>query len=254
MHHSNKPIFQPHDVDWTTEKVSNFWTFLSNFESFQNLYFSKMVAADLVEYTQRHVKIAGEILDFGCGHGFLLKELLKRGIPCKGVDANEKAIAICTARLSKNPLFKGAFCIKNDMTSIAPQSVDVLFLIETIEHILENELTEMLAQILKLLKRGGMIVVTTPNKENLEAGKTICPECGCIFHKMQHVRSFDVVTLSSLMARYGLETIICKALEFKAPGPIRKKITSSIRKMLFGDNKPPGYKLPHLVYIGKKSE
>ena len=64
-------------------------------------------------------------------------------------------------------------------------------------------LDEVLAECLRALAPGGRLFVTTPNGEDLDVERTICPECGCTFHRWQHVRSWTAQSLASRLSAVG---------------------------------------------------
>ena len=92
---------------------------------------------------------------------------------------------------------------------------DIVFLVETIEHLTDIYLHTMLKKINRVLKPGGIIVVTTPNEENLEKANVHCPDCGATFHQMQHIRNWNVRKIEALANDFDFETRWCKALNFE---------------------------------------
>jgi hypothetical protein len=66
-----------------------------------------------------------------------------------------------------------------------------------------------------VLKPGGAVVVTTPNNEKLDEAKRCCPECGCIFHIVQHVSSWTRDRLDSVMTAAGFTTMACVPVTFR---------------------------------------
>jgi hypothetical protein len=64
------------------------------------------------------------------------------------------------------------------------------------------------------LKPGGLLVVTTPNNEDLDLGLSYSPETNTLFHRWQHVRSFRPETLAALWAAHGVDAIAVHQLEF----------------------------------------
>jgi len=48
-----------------------------------------------------------------------------------------------------------------------------VLLIETIEHVLQEDLNPMMLEIRRVLSDGAPLVVTTPNGEDLEAAKVV---------------------------------------------------------------------------------
>lgn len=89
-------------------------------------------------------------------------------------------------------------------------------------------------------------MITTPNDENLDISKTCCPECGCIFHKTQHVRSWTPENLDNFMSSRGFNTIISKEHTFR-----QKSVFNMCRELFAGITH---MKRPHLAYIGTKTQ
>lgn len=227
---------------------------MSQSESFRNLSFSRMVGSSVLEYVEKHIPLRGRILDFGCAYGFLIEELVRRGISCEGIDSNPEAIKFCSKRFENNSLVERFVVLRqNEPFPFEEASVDILFFIETIEHLLDDEIEFAFAEFARIIPPNGYLIVTTPNEENLKAHQIICPDCGCVFHQMQHVRSFNRQSLVSIITKCGFETLVCEATEFHPPILLRKRIMATLmsvfalrrKKMMSGSP-------PHLVFIGRR--
>jgi 2-polyprenyl-3-methyl-5-hydroxy-6-metoxy-1,4-benzoquinol methylase len=233
-----------HEVVWNREKVSRFWEYYSTFEAIEDNYFSKQVGDTVIGFVKKHIQLAGNILDYGCGPGFLIEKLLKERLACWGLDAVESNVKIIETKFDGNPYFKGAYYADTLPTSIPDHQFDVVFLIETIEHLLQDDLQAILKEIHRITKPGGKLVITTRNNENLDASKIICPDCGCIFHLMQHVSSWTTDSMSNQMAVLGFKEIVCTTTTFR-PRTLwgyYKNITDAITR----------HPTQNLIYIGKK--
>ena len=100
------------------------------------------------------------LVDVGCGTGALLTRLRQEGyVDLTGVDIAPPA-AIKGIRLLTADLDDGTW-------SIASESVDLALAVEVIEH-LENP-GGFFAEIARILKRTGHLIVTTPNVNSVEA-------------------------------------------------------------------------------------
>ncbi|MGH7174027.1 MAG: class I SAM-dependent methyltransferase [Gemmataceae bacterium] len=237
--------FEVHRVEWTREKSSQWWNVLSSHPSTDKLYFSRSAGDSLLNFLRAsHVPIGGRILDFGCGPGYLLEKMLARGIACSGADFSPQSLEAVKKRVGNNPLFGGVELLNGIPSSLPSKSIDTLFLIETVEHILDDELDAALGECARLLKPGGVFIVTTPNEEDLEASEAICPDCGGIFHRMQHVRRWDRNSLSSLLTKYQLDVVLCKAV-YLQPTRLRRTLAALVARAI-------GKRLPHLIYVGRK--
>jgi SAM-dependent methyltransferase len=121
---------------------------------------SKNLAFWSIAHILKKKKISGtaNILEVGAGLGYLTYALHKAGYNATGLDISEEAI-------NKAIQYFGNYYIHEDISQYAethPESVDFIILIEVIEHV-EHPM-EFIHSLAKLLKKGGYIVLTTPNK------------------------------------------------------------------------------------------
>lgn len=233
--------FEPHQIEWTREKANRMWQYYSGRRS----TFSKQVGDSILEFIEKSgVSLRGKIIDYGCGPGFLLEKLLNKGHACEGAEFSTKTIDVVNKKLSGNPDFKGVTLLHDQYDQLDNDTYDMVFFIETIEHIIDDELVKAIGELHRILKKGATIVITTPNEEDIEGRKVICPECGCIFHRVQHVSSWSVNSLTSLMESEGFSTTNCVATTFRPSS--RLNIFREFFKKIEGGHRP------HLIYIGKK--
>ena len=234
----------PQEIAWTHEKASRFWDYFSTNISCQSNYFSKQVGSDLIKLVMRVIPLKGITLDFGCGPGYLIEYLLKNGITVQGLDFSAEAFKSISAKYSMYPLFKGAILAKGIPTPLDDESVHNIFFVETLEHLFPEEIDETISELYRVVKSDGYIIITTRNDEDLDSNKVICPECGCIFHRVQHMTSWKPSDIISLMERRGFQTIMCKAIILRSSSKLNfiRKIKSRIKR----------YKGPNLIYIGRK--
>ena len=95
------------------------------------------------------------ILDVGCGEGWILEIAKKDGWDVYGTEYSTRAIEICEAKGIK--MYKGV--LRPEEMQI--NEFDVIVSSETIEHI--NNPREDFSNICKLLRKGGLLYLTTPN-------------------------------------------------------------------------------------------
>ena len=97
----------------------------------------------------------GKLLDVGAGYGFFMEIAKQRGWEVYGTELTDEAVQHCESKdLS---MYKGEF---HDL-NIDPESFDVIVSIEVIEHI--NTPIQFVNQANKLLRKGGVFYLTTPN-------------------------------------------------------------------------------------------
>jgi SAM-dependent methyltransferase len=216
--------FQAHDLLWDEQKINRFWEYASSCQSWQEGYFSLQVGAGVVSLARSLTPLSGRILDFGCGPGHLVDHLLAAGIPCEGADISASAIKGLDHRLQAHPHWRGGHHLEGDRIPLEDESLDVVFFVETIEHLLPEALDRTLRELRRVLKPGsGRIFLTTPHAEDLDRAKVFCPECGSVFHRYQHIGSFSRNSLQSSMEKFGFRTLECDATNFsrfQKPGPI----------------------------------
>lgn len=240
--------FQPHEITWTQEKVANLWGYYATNRAYDVQYFSYHSGRSILEFVKRRVPLVGRrIVDFGCGPGFMIGHLLDEGIPCEGLEFSAEAIDVVRKKFGGHPLFRGAMEARQLPVPLGDDSVDVVFLVEVVEHLLAEQFSPAFQDIFRILRRGGIAVVTAPNAENLEACKVICPECGCIFHRWQHQRSFTAERLASVIEGVGFKTILCQPTIFTDRSPLHP--VKRLYHRLSGTPTPP----PSLLFIGQKA-
>lgn len=241
--------FTPHEAEWTPERVRRFWAYLSNSPEVDRTYFSSHSGDAIIAFAQRYVPLgAGRVLDYGCGPGFLLERLLQRGIRAEGLEFSPESIDQARKRCGDHPLFGGVTLADGAPSPIKDGSIDVLFLVEVLEHLPRGQLEQTLEDICRMLRVGGFLVATTPHNENLGIMKTICPDCGCIFHHWQHVNSFTTARITHILRSFGIEDVVCKAMTLGERWP--RKVLRFVRRTLSSTKVPIAE--PHLMYVGQK--
>jgi len=241
--------FSPHKVQWTPEHIRRFWTYFAGRPDADQAYFSSHSGDAIIATVERHVPLrVGRVLDYGCGPGFLLGRLLQRGVRAEGVEFSAESVEQVRKRCGDHPLFGGITLADGVPTPIKNEGVDVVFLVEVLEHLPPEQLAQTLGDIRRILRGDGFLVVTTPNSEDLDVVKTICPDCGCIFHPWQHVASFNTTSLPRLFGEHAMQTIICKAMTFGTRW--QAGVLRFLRRAVVGPPAPATE--PHLIYIGRK--
>ena len=114
---------------------------------------------ELLDKFEKYRK-TNNILDIGCGIGYFLEQAKKRGWNVYGTEYSDKSVAIC--REKGINIFKGSITDSD----YSPEMFDVLTSFEVIEHI-NNPLQEI-PIYKKILRKGGLFYLTTPNFNSLE--------------------------------------------------------------------------------------
>jgi SAM-dependent methyltransferase len=203
------------ESDWTPEHIRRLWDWYSTNPHIQASYFSFLVGNGIVNFLEATGKLRGRALDYGCGLGYLLSHFLKKNkLECYGVDFSEESVLKAKIRLGSHPNFREVVAIHNQSVPYPDNFFDVITLVETIEHLSNEKAIEVLGEIKRLVKPGGIILITTPFAENLEVDTIYCPFCNSEFHKWQHLKSYSRESLTSLVTHAGLKVQFCQNMDF----------------------------------------
>ncbi len=242
---SDGTAFAPHEIEWTRQKAIRVWDFLSQSPAHASSYFSLQVGNEVIDYARRFVELGrGLTLDFGCGPGYLVEKLARRGLPVEAVDFSSRSIEALRQRLAHERSFRGAHVADGLPTPIASAKYQAIFFLEIIEHLIGDELPATLTELSRLAAPGGHVIITTNNEENLDADKHMCPECGCIFHRVQHTLSWSPEGLAHVMDQHGFDPVHCEALNFR-PATLANRVLELGSRVL--RRKPL-----NLIYIGRR--
>ncbi len=113
----------------------------------------------------------GRLLDVGCGDGFFLAELARRGFAAVGLDTSAQAVALCQKRVA--PLGAQAYCLPLDQ--LQPESpFDIVVCGEVLEHVADD--VGFLREVRRVLHPAGTLVLSVPldmrlwNEADVNAG------------------------------------------------------------------------------------
>jgi len=106
------------------------------------------------------------VLDIGCGRGEWLELLKESGLHSKGLDLNKIMIRICKEQ-GLNVAEGEALSFLKD---ISGHSLGAVTCFHLIEHCGFEYLVKLLKEILRVLKPGGLVILETPNPDNILVG------------------------------------------------------------------------------------
>lgn len=244
---NNQVEFRAWPLNWKPEHIERFWNWLGKNPAFVEKYFSKRYGDSIVSTIIRYVDVSGVIADIGAGPGYIVEKMLRKGSKMIAVDTSSESLLVLENRLQGIPNFIGVKKSSIDQIPLETGSVDGAILIEVIEHIANEGLQSMLTEVYRIIKPGGWVVITTPNEEVLAENETMCPNCGCIYHAIQHVQSWSPSLLSNFMSVVGFQAVYCRPTLFSQFPIFFTPFHRLAYKLLIG-------KLPHLLYVGKKAE
>lgn len=237
--------FQPWRLAWRQENVARFWDWYSGRSESSARYFSRAVGGRVLAVARRTLPISTPVVEVGAAGGDFIGHLLNAGIDAIATDASGASVEAIERQFVGRPHFLGAHGNADGRLPLGDQSVGTVFLLETVEHLEDDVLRELLRDVHRILRPGGGLFVTTPNAEELGRNETMCPNCGCVFHTVQHVRSWTATTLGECMASAGFDAIACKATLFSSMPPGLRTAHRLYWQLRRGT-------LPHLYFAGWK--
>jgi SAM-dependent methyltransferase len=114
----------------------------------------------------RGAGVTKDVLDIGSGRGEWLEALKEEGVQSRGVDHNRVFVAQCRER--------GLDVAEADalayLRSLPDQSLDAVTSFHLVEHLPFETLVKLLDESVRTLRRGGLLILETPNPENVVVG------------------------------------------------------------------------------------
>ncbi|MFD2235138.1 class I SAM-dependent methyltransferase [Phaeospirillum tilakii] len=179
---SGDPLPPPGRHHWTERSIGDFWDRVAQ-TRLTELSFARGAAPSLLKLFPHYLRSDGNHLDFGGGDGDLAAALISAGFKTALYEPSAQRSEAARQRLGGLPGFLGI----EDGTG--GRRYDVVFCLEVIEHVMEDQLPGFLNRAATLVKPSGHLILTCPNAEDLDLDSCVCPECGTFFHRWQHLRS-----------------------------------------------------------------
>src|SRR2546428_237068 len=150
-----------HTVQWSAAKIGRLWGWYS--ENLSETYLAHHSGHRIVDHVLRFCDLKDKrIVDFGCGAGLLFEHLLRRLGPSHtryvGVEFSEVSVESLRKRLEGQPGFDGVVLAQTLPMEIPGGRADVVFCVEVVEHLDDNQLTQTLHEVARLLNRAGVVV------------------------------------------------------------------------------------------------
>ena len=132
-------------------------------------------------------------LDLGCGRGEWLEVLGENGFDASGVDLDEEMLAACHDRGLK---VRQADLLKT-LPGLSSESVALISAFHVVEHLKFDDVRGLVSEALRILKPGGLLILETPNPENLSVGAT------SFYMDPSHIRPLPSGLLDFVVAHGG---------------------------------------------------
>lgn len=110
----------------------------------------------------------GAALDLGCGRGEWLELLAEYGLDARGVDLDDAMLAACRERGLKVETADALAALR----ACPDASLALVSAFHLVEHIAFDQVRALAAEALRALRPGGLLILETPNPENLVVGAT----------------------------------------------------------------------------------
>jgi len=148
----------------------------------------------------------GLALDIGCGRGEWLELLKDNSIAAQGVDFDEGMLKACKDISLDVTNADGVAYLQAQ----ADHSITIVSAFHVVEHISFSELQSFVRESLRVLKPGGLLIMETPNPENIKVATEN------FYLDPTHIKPIPSALLSFLPEFYGFErTKILKLQENK---------------------------------------
>ena len=161
-------------------------------------------------------------LDLGCGRGEWLELLVETGFKAQGIDLDDGMLAECRAR--------GLSVQTQDaltaLQSLATNSQAVVSGFHFAEHIPFDVLQQVVQEALRVLKPAGLLILETPNPENVVVGTAN------FYLDPSHNRPLPPLLMAFLPEYYGFERV--KVLRLQEPVQLDQVRRVSIHDVLGG--------------------
>ena len=133
----------------------------------------------------------GRFLDLGGGWGAYTRIALDLGFDAISIDREPAAEGV-PYRICD---------LKHDEIPIDSNSIDIVFSKSVIEHFYLHEVPHLMAEILRVLKPGGALLLMTPDWESNTKG---------FYRVFTHVTPYTRTSLAQCLKRYGFQGISCE--------------------------------------------
>jgi ubiquinone/menaquinone biosynthesis C-methylase UbiE len=134
-------------------------------------------------------------LDIGCGSGTFIS-LLQNNFSV-GIDISEKQINFANKKYGAET--KQFFHYKNKIP-FQYNSFDSISIVELIEHLSDNEISNLFDETYKVLKKGGKIYITTPNYLSLwPVLEFFLNKISKVSYEHQHINKFNFLNINKII-------------------------------------------------------
>jgi len=174
------------------------------------------------------------LLDVGCGRGELLAMARDAKIDARGFDTNERSVA----DLQKRGLRAEIAGVPECFTGIADESIGSIAATHVVEHLAVEALFALFRESARVLRRGGLLMIETPNAESLLVSSSE------FWRDPTHLAPRHPAALTLLGREYGFDIDEIRAVHDFPEGtriatspddpPALRRVIDAINSRLFG--------------------
>ena len=176
----------------------------SQFRS-RSAYINKIIA--------KHIPadLGANIIDLGCGHGAFLYFLAKAGYTrLSGVDVSFEQVELAR-RLGIDGVQHGD--LLQFLIALDNASVDVVLLMDVLEHLMRAEMFELLGHVHRVLRPGGKCIAHVPNAEGLYGMRIR-------YGDISHEQAFTAMSAQQVFLTSRFSNVACYEDKPVVHGPI----------------------------------
>ncbi|MDA8292447.1 MAG: class I SAM-dependent methyltransferase [Actinomycetota bacterium] len=164
---------------------------------------ASVVSERVRAYADELAASGGPVCDVGCGRGELLDVLAASGVESYGVEIDAEHAARARAR----GLDVRDEDARRHLATLEPGSLGAVTAIHVVEHLAVDELVELVELAARAIRPGGLLVLETPNPENVVVGSS------SFYLDPTHTRPVPPALLAFLVAARGFSEVEVRRLE-----------------------------------------
>lgn len=161
-------------------------------------------------------------LDIGCGRGEWLELAAAAGFEAHGVDIDDAMLSACRERGLRVQTADGLKTLR----TMADASLAMVSAFHVVEHIAFDDVRVLIAEALRALQPGGLLILETPNPENLVVGAS------SFYRDPSHVRPLPPELLSFAAEHAGFARQLVMRLQ--EPAEVHTDVQFGLRHVLDG--------------------
>lgn len=116
------------------------------------------ILATVIKYSE-----PGQILDVGAGCGYFVEAASRWGLQAAGIDGSAEAISMAKERCPALDMRLHRMSASLPFTNDSLQTVVIN---QVIEHLEPSVVQNMLSEVMRVLRPGGMVLITSPSRYN----------------------------------------------------------------------------------------